>query len=68
MLQLLSEVLPTRAKCRSPMALRRLRAGRIHYKGEFECDACGYTITKPIELAVSASPPLVASTSGDDQT
>ena len=50
------------------MALRRLRAGRIHYKGEFECDACGYTITKPIELAVSASPPLVASTSGDDQT
>ena len=65
---LLSEVAPTCAKCRSPMALRRLRAGRLHYKGEFKCDACGYTITKPIELALSASPLLAASTSSDNQT
>ena len=51
------EVLPTCAKCRVPMALKRFRAGRsFSYVGKFECETCGRTATKDIELRFTSSP------------
>jgi hypothetical protein len=37
-------------------------------KASLSCDACGYTTAKRIELSLSVSPPLTASTSSDYQT
>jgi hypothetical protein len=52
------EVLPECVKCRMPMALKRLRAGRsFSYLGKFECETCGRTITEDIELRFGSSPP-----------
>ena len=53
------EVIPTCTECRSPMVLKRLVAGKVYlYVGKFECDRCGWTVAKPIELAFIASPSL----------
>jgi hypothetical protein len=46
----LSEITPTCPKCRSPLSLKRLLSGRFHYKGKFECDTCGRSVTRVIEL------------------
>ena len=55
------EVLPTCTKCRVPMALKRLRAGRsVSYVGNFECETCGRSVTEAIKLQVASSPALAS--------
>ena len=55
------EVLPTCTKCRVPLALKRLRAGRsFSYVGTFECETCGRSVTEAIKLGVSSSPTLAS--------
>ena len=63
----LSEVAPMCPKCRSPLVLKRLLSGRMHYKGKFECDSCGRSVTRTVELESTQSPPL-ASTSPAEET
>jgi hypothetical protein len=55
------EVLPTCTKCRVPMALKRLRAGRsFSYVGNFECETCGRIVTEAIKLRVTSGPALAS--------
>ena len=55
------EVLPTCTKCRVPMALKRLRAGRsFSYAGNFECERCGRIVSEAIKLRVTSSPALAS--------
>ena len=55
------EVLPTCTKCRVPMALKRLRAGRsFSYVGNFECETCGRIVSEAIKLRVTSSPALAS--------
>src|SRR5215831_912970 len=54
-----TEVLPTCTKCRAPMALKRLRAGKsFYYVGKFECETCGRTVTKAVKLRLASGPPI----------
>jgi transposase-like protein len=62
----LSEVAPTCPKCGSPLVLKRLLSGRIHYKGKFECDSCGRSVTRVIELASTQSPPLASASPAEE--
>ena len=55
------EVLPTCTKCRVPLALKRLRAGRsFSYVGTFECETCGRIVTEAIKLRATSSPNLAS--------
>ena len=55
------EVLPMCTRCKVPMALKRLRAGRsFSYAGNFECETCGGIVTEAIKLQVTSSPTLAS--------
>jgi hypothetical protein len=57
------EVLSSGTKCRVPIALKQLRAGRSSsYVGKFECETCGRRVTEAVKLRVTSSP-ILASTS-----
>jgi hypothetical protein len=45
------------------MALKRLRAGRFSYVGNFECETCGRIVTEAIKVAVNSSPALASTPS-----
>lgn len=53
-------VLPVCYKCHAPMELKRLNRGRLHYVGEFQCDACGRSVTAVVALRSTLSPPLAS--------
>src|SRR5215471_4016088 len=63
-----NQAAPACPKCHSPMLLRRLLPRRYSYNGQFECDACGCTLTTNIGLALTASPPLVFDPSQPEKT
>jgi hypothetical protein len=46
------------AECHAPMVLKRLTTGRIHYRGKFECNSCGHTMTTIIEPTNASDLPL----------
>jgi len=46
------------------MALKRFRTGKSFcYEGKFECQTCGRTVTKPVELQLTSNPPIVPTSS-----
>src|SRR5262245_19314093 len=49
------EIAPNCKKCGKPMLLRKLHPGRYgHYNGDFECEACGWSVTKVVTFAPAA--------------
>jgi len=59
-----TEVLPTCTKCRAPMALKRLRAGKsFYYEGKFECETCGRRVTEAVKLQLTSNPPIAPTSS-----
>jgi hypothetical protein len=49
--QAASEMAPNCTKCGKPMLLKRLHPGRVHYKGDFECQTCGRSTREVVTIA-----------------